>query len=111
MPVGAEPSCTSTGTNRNDKIRGDENRDVICLLNGSDYGHGRGGSDVVRGNPGGDTLVGGNGADTIVGGDGEDDLFAVDDAGGDVINGGPNRDNCYGDFGDTMIDCEHKVRV
>jgi Ca2+-binding RTX toxin-like protein len=107
----ARPDCTRRGTNGPDKIRGSDHRDVICLLGGDDYGHGRGGADVLKGDDGSDTLVGGNGVDRIEAGTGNDDVFVTDEQ-ADTVFGGPGSDSCFGDkMLDTFYGCERRVKV
>lgn len=111
IPTQAASSCTLRGTNSSDHLDGSGQRDIICTLDGNDYAHGNAAADELQGSAGSDTLVGGDGSDMLVGGKGPDELFGVDGVPNDVLNGGPGIDNCYGDKGDSMIDCEQRVRV
>jgi hypothetical protein len=105
------------GSNREDRIRGGEGRDLVFAGFGNDRvaggaGHdvldgehgadvvaggpgrdtlfGEFGNDVLRGGPGGDALRGGHGADRLLGGQGKDTLFG--NPGSDEIAGGPGSD-------------------
>lgn len=115
--------CTIRGTNGNDVIRGTENRDVICGRGGRDIIDGRGGDDVIRGGRGNDVLrggvgedrlfggagrdvmVGGTGVDRLLGGGGRDMLNSRDGRGGEVADGGEDRDLCLADAGDRTRGC------
>jgi Ca2+-binding RTX toxin-like protein len=112
QPVMARTSCTQSGTSGSDNLKGTDHHDVQCAFGGPDYANGRAGADKVRGGPGSDTLIGGNGKDILQGGRGNDDLFATDGLGGDYLDSGPGRDNCYGDDNDAFDpSCEHVVKV
>ncbi len=72
-PIGCRGKVVSiAGTNRNDKIRGTNGKDIIATLGGNDRVNGRGGRDIICGGASGDRIIGGNGKDQIDGGDGYD---------------------------------------
>lgn len=50
-------------------------------------------------------------ADRLSGGPGNDVLNAADAGGDDFVDGGAGRDTCYGDAGDTFVNCESIVRL
>lgn len=108
--------CTITGTNDDDFIIASDQRDIICALAGGDFVDAQGGNDDIHGNEGNDVIFGrsgndrmtGNlGRDSLYGGQGHDQLIAnEDDQGGDFVDGGPDRDVCVVDRGDTAVNCE-----
>lgn len=73
------------GSDRRDRIRGIDSKDVACGLQGKDRIRGEGGNDLLLGGEGGDRIYGGNGNDTLIGGGGRD-----------VCIGGPGRDRFRG---------------
>lgn len=85
-------SCTITGSNAADDIRGTARRDVICGL---------GGNDKLRGLAGGDRIYGGPGSDRIDGGAGRDVLYG--NAGDDRISGGRGNDRIFGHKGRDRV--------
>ena len=131
--LGSRPQCTVVGTPQADVLRGTRRTDVVCGHGGDDLLRGLGGSDILRGGTGldvlrgsagvdvldggadADTLVGGldadrmsggRGRDRMLGGFGRDVLDLMDgtrrnDSGG----GGPGRDHCRGDVGDSLNSC------
>lgn len=103
----AASACTQTGDDNRNFLAGTPAKDVLCALAGDDYAAGRGKSDVVKGGQGNDTLVGNGGPDVVRGQGGNDQLFANDRLSNDVVIGGPGRDRCYIDPGDTTRGCEH----
>lgn len=66
------------GSKGNDKLLGDDRRNVIWGRQGNDVIRGLGGDDVLLGHDGNDRIWGGDGDDVIVGG-----------GGNDQVNGGP----------------------
>jgi hypothetical protein len=102
----SRPRCTELGTMGNDIRAGTQGDDRICLHAGNDYAMGFDGADVIRGGTGHDSLVGGDGPDHLRGGTGNDFLFGVDGHGGDVLNGGPGIDGCFGEPHDIYRHCE-----
>jgi Ca2+-binding RTX toxin-like protein len=111
--------CTITGTNDNDFIVGSDQRDIICARAGGDFVdaqggnddiHGQDGNDEIFGRSGNDRMTGNQGRDSLLGGQGRDQLIAhEDDQGGDFVDGGPDRDVCFVDRGDTAINCEFLI--
>jgi acetyl esterase/lipase len=75
--------CTVTGTERDDRLVGTGDDDVICGLGGDDRLHGGAGDDVLIGGAGDDRLHGGAGDDVLDGGEGRDRAV-----------GGPGGDRC-----------------
>jgi Ca2+-binding RTX toxin-like protein len=61
--------------------------------------------DRLLGRHGDDRIVGGFGEDEIAGDQGADVLDATDDAGHDEVDGGPDPDTCYTDYGDSVHHC------
>lgn len=100
----AEPTCTITGTARNDSLRGTAGRDVICGLGGNDTISGLGGNDIILGGSGNDRIDGGAGDDNIRGDDGDDTLTGGD--GNDSISGGDGNDKISGNAGDDTASAE-----
>ncbi|MEO1066384.1 MAG: peroxidase family protein [Pseudomonadota bacterium] len=90
------------GTERNDRIDGDNGRDLIIGFEGNDRLNGNGGDDDLFGDEGRDRLNGGNGDDGLNGGSGNDILSG--DNGNDEIDGGDGNDRAYGGNGDDIID-------
>lgn len=117
------PHCTLKGTKGPDILRGSARADVICGLGGNDIISGGSGNDTIYGDAGNDILNGGSGNDRIVGGAGRDimnsgigrdqlyggdgrDVMNVRDArGGDLANGGSDRDVCSADRKDKVARC------
>ena len=78
--------------------------------------------DFAEGGRGGDVLRGGSGSDELddfqpsdiddtdqlLGWENDDFLYAVDGDGNDTLNCGPGADDCYGDDGDTIVNCENE---
>jgi hypothetical protein len=88
---------------------------------GDDTEHGGNGNDSLDGIFDSDTLYGDAGDDLIndpypndqdkeYGGPGNDVLNASDAGNDDIVDGGPGNDTCYGDPGDTFVNCEHTIR-
>lgn len=80
------------GSNNDDVILGDRQRNSLWGLAGNDRLDGRAGNDHVWGGAGRDTLFGGDGADVLKGGLGRDDL-----------NGGEGHDQLHGEEGDDQL--------
>jgi Ca2+-binding RTX toxin-like protein len=105
-PSESDDTCTKTGTNKGDVLRGTPRDDVICGFGGGDVIRGRGGDDTVRGGGGDDTERGGGGDDTLRGGGGDDVLNTQDGVrGNDLADGGSGRDVCVSNRGDQTISC------
>jgi Ca2+-binding RTX toxin-like protein len=68
------------GSKGDDKLLGDEKRNIIWGRQGNDIIRGLGGNDILLGHDGSDKIWGGEGDDVIVGG-----------AGNDQVNGGPGN--------------------
>ena len=115
--------CTIKGTRGADILRGTVRSDVICGLGGNDIISGGGGNDTIYGDGGNDVLNGGSGDDRIIGGSGGDvmnggfgtdrlyggggsDVLNVRDGrGGDLADGGADRDVCSVDTKDKVLTC------
>jgi len=82
-----------TGTDGDDRLRGDDRGDTIFGL---------GGDDLLIGGDGRNLMHGGNGHDTIRCGDGADFMFG--DAGPDLLIGGGGKDTIEGGLGVDTID-------
>lgn len=118
--------ATIVGSNRGDRLRGTEGRDVIVGRGGLDRIRGLGGNDVICGNgfyigahdshgadylyggAGDDRISGGKGDDANFGGRGDDVIFANEGAEylsyGDALIGGPGDDRLVGgDLGELFI--------
>lgn len=80
------------GTNGDDRLIGNVDKDLI---------RGLAGDDVLRGDLGFDNLFGGNGSDRLFGGSGEDDLYG--DAGSDLLFGGSGDDFLSGGLGGDVL--------
>jgi chitodextrinase len=101
---------TLNGTAAANTIHGLGGNDTIHGKGGADKLYGDAGADSVFGDAGNDLLGGGTSRDKLSGGDGNDTLRGDDHARGDTINGGPGRDVCYYNAGDTLLGCEVKIR-
>jgi Ca2+-binding RTX toxin-like protein len=76
-------------------------RDVICARGGADRVNGLGSKDIIRGGAGNDRLVDKAGKrDRLLGQRGKDTPNAKDGQRGDLLIGGPRRDNAFKDRGD-----------
>jgi hypothetical protein len=106
-------NCGETVENWIDAGEGD---DVVFTGRGADVVNGGAGADVIVGGGGDDLLNGqdGNdrlqsgpaaGRDVLRGAAGLDFLAALDGAGGDTVNGGPDADGCQSDKADKRISC------
>ena len=97
------------GTDKPDKLDGEEGDDEIRGLGGSDYLKGGSGDDVLYGGDGADALWAGGGEDVIYGGDGNDTLQAE---GGqrDKLYCGKGKDRYFADKIDYVdSSCEKKI--
>lgn len=102
---------TTTGTEGDDVLEGDDERDRLQGEGGDDTLTGGGGSDQLEGNTGNDSLDGGadddalfgaRGQDTLFGGEGQDFLYGG--VGDDQMDGGNGNDELIGGRGsDTMM--------
>lgn len=115
--------CTIKGTRGTDILGGTARADVICGFGGNDIISGRGGNDtiyggggndILNGNSGGDRIIGATGKDVMNGGTGIDRLYGRggrdvlnirDGRGGDLANGGADRDVCSADPRDKVTRC------
>jgi Ca2+-binding RTX toxin-like protein len=91
--VGA--SIELSGENGNDRIVGNNRKNILRGGDGDDALFGGGGDDTIEGNAGHDTIEGGRGDDRLLAGGGADELFGnagrdtlVGDISEDVLNGG-----------------------
>ena len=90
------------GTNRNDRIRGNTQKNIIDGGSGSDTLDGAGGHDTVRGGKGHDLIRGGNGNDRLFGQGGSDRINGGN--GNDFLSSGNGNDIAFGSAGnDTII--------
>jgi Ca2+-binding RTX toxin-like protein len=118
-----KPGGNCLGTNQPDVIDGTSERDFITAASGADtvnarndrdevYGDRHG--DTLRGQAGDDYVEGGRGLDELRGGNQNDVLNAVDQQGGDTLNGGDGDDDCLidednlpaGSESDVTTNCE-----
>lgn len=89
------------GTERNDRINGDNGRDLIIGFDGNDRLDGKNGDDDLFGGDGNDRLIGGNGNDGLNGGDGNDRLDGGN--GKDELSGGDGNDKLVGGNGNDDL--------
>jgi len=87
---------TIVGTNKRDRLRGTDARDVILA---------GGGNDLIKGKDGRDRICGGGGNDQIDAGKGDDRLRG--DAGADVLSGQRHNDRLKGDAGADVLLGQH----
>ncbi|QLE57286.1 calcium-binding protein [Nostoc sp. TCL26-01] len=66
------------GTNEDDSIKGDGQRNQLFGKDGNDLIEGRGGDDLIDGGAGSDKLAGDTGNDTFIGGQGDDSIDGGD---------------------------------
>ncbi|MHC4995301.1 MAG: calcium-binding protein, partial [Planctomycetota bacterium] len=89
------------GGDGDDTLMGGEGRDHMVGGAGDDEMHGGGGADFLRGRMGDDTLMGGDGADKLMGGRGDDTLDGG--AGKDWLKGEWGDDELFGGEGDDRL--------
>ena len=92
------------GSDFDDRLSGDNGKNVFEGGKGDDQIDGRGGKDQIKGGRGDDTLEGGDGNDRIKGDAGADCI--IGGAGDDKLSGGPGRDTfvfAIGDGDDTIF--------
>lgn len=89
----------------NDIIVGAAGNDILEGEAGRDTISGGGDNDSLKGEAGNDTLTGGGGKDTLRGGDDEDILKANDGVPSEIVDGGPDQDQCTADETDTLKSC------
>jgi len=91
--VGEEVNVV-TGSDRNDRIIGDEDDEIIFAFAKNDHAEGRGGNDIIFGGRGNDRMFGGGDDDILIGGPGNDNM-----------DGGDGRDVAVfaGEFADFRI--------
>jgi len=94
-------TCTITGTNGRDVLRGTTGDDVICGFAGNDRLYGRGGNDIIFGGSGRDRLYGQNGNDILFGGRDNDILYGS--FGDDEMSGGRGVDTLIAGDGDDIL--------
>ncbi|MDQ4086673.1 MAG: M10 family metallopeptidase C-terminal domain-containing protein [Pseudomonadota bacterium] len=92
----------ATSGSGNDRLIGNEARNVLTGNAGSDWLSGNGGNDTVYGGIGNDTAGGGAGTDAIYGGLGNDALYGGD--GNDILKGGPGGDRLFGGKGKDVLE-------
>ncbi|MEP5008974.1 S8 family serine peptidase, partial [Roseobacter sp.] len=100
-PVTGDPEMTLTGTDGNDKLRGDNTSDALIGADGDDFLLGYDGADSLYGDAGADKLRGGDGQDSLIGGAGSDTLQGEN--GNDILEGGADADVLFGGAGDDVI--------
>jgi len=93
--IGSENPDLIFGLSGNDLIDGKDSHDCIFAGEGNDVIYGSDGHDTIRGGFGGDILKGQLGSDVLYGGNGSD-----------IIDGGEDRDGCYDDSDEIIINCE-----
>ena len=88
------------GTNRSDEITGDDSNQTFRLMEGDDFGSGKGGADLLLGDGGDDELRGGRGADVLRdrGDEGDEDELRGG-RGHDVLRADDGDDNDFGTCG------------
>jgi Ca2+-binding RTX toxin-like protein len=103
-------TCTITGTDGDDLLRGTPGDDVMCGLGGDDRIFGGAGADLIAGGDGDDRISGGAGGDhaqgdvgrdRIRGGKGPDELWGR--RGRDRLLGGRGNDVLYGNFASDAL--------
>lgn len=90
------------GTEKNDRIRGTSENELILGYGGNDDLDGGSGRDCVVGGPGNDKLDGGSQDDVVLGGEGNDNIDGG--SGHDRIYGGNGNDNLSGGSGNDILD-------
>ncbi len=91
----------ATGGRGDDKIRGNDVKNVLKGMAGNDLLIGADGNDVLVGSGGRDKLVGGSNDDKLKAGSGNDKLFGG--GGGDILKGSGGNDILRGDKGDDKL--------
>lgn len=89
------------GTNRNDKLNGDDGADLFFGRDGNDRISGRGGNDLASAGRGADLVNGQAGHDTVGGGQGDDELTGAD--GNDDLRGDGGNDSLFGGAQDDFL--------
>ncbi|MGO4126824.1 hypothetical protein AB4Z01_20650 [Inquilinus sp. YAF38] len=89
------------GSSFDDRLAGDDDRNIIGGELGSDTLVGNGGGDVLSGEGGDDNLDGGDGNDRLVGGDGIDTIHGS--TGADSVDAGADNDQVFGEAGDDNL--------
>ncbi|MEL6584935.1 MAG: calcium-binding protein [Pseudomonadota bacterium] len=90
-----------TGTDRNDRITGDDEDNELYSYDGNDRINGGGGDDLMSAGNGNDRLNGGAGDDEMYGGVGKDRLNGG--SGDDILQGFDGKDRLSGGDGDDEI--------
>jgi Ca2+-binding RTX toxin-like protein len=94
-----DPQAALTGGPGDDTIFGGPGNDSMNGIFDNDTLFGGTGDDLLRDTSPGDK-------DRLFGEAGDDTLDARDGDGGDLIDGGPGTDRCFGDPGDQLVNCE-----
>lgn len=89
------------GGDGNDRLIGDEDRDLLIGFGGNDHLDGRRGDDDLFGGSDGDNLFGRGGSDGLNGEEGNDELYGG--AGDDYLIGGTDNDILTGGRGDDYF--------
>ena len=89
------------GSSFDDRLSGDDGRNIIGGEYGNDILVGNGGDDAINGEVGDDRVEGGAGNDRLGGAAGVDTIFGGD--GNDSIDAGADNDTVSGDAGDDRI--------
>lgn len=101
VPLAGVAHADITGTNGDDRLRGNENSNTIYALAGNDTVAGFRAGDNLYGGDGNDTIRGGDGPDSVFGGNGRDTEFGG--SGGDTMNGGDGNDTIYAGSGRDVV--------
>ena len=102
------------GTNRDDKLKGDNGPNDICGLGGDDSISGLGGNDTLFGDAcakrskAGAARASKDGNDKLIGGDGKDRLYGA--GGNDTLIGGRGKDRLFGGRGNDNLKARDKKR-
>lgn len=91
----------TAGTDRDDRVTGSADTDIVHGRPGNDKIEGMEGNDILYGQTGDDGLAGGAGDDILFGGEGND--RARGEAGNDVIFGSEGSDRASGGDGDDRL--------
>ncbi len=94
-------SSAITGTEGDDRLRGNGRANNLSGLGGADRLHGQHGFDALFGNAGADRLNGGDGNDYLLGGSGRDRL--VGGNGSDTLLGNGGQDQLKGNQGHDLL--------
>ncbi|MDQ4086674.1 MAG: M10 family metallopeptidase C-terminal domain-containing protein [Pseudomonadota bacterium] len=92
----------ATSGSGNDRLVGNEARNILTANAGTDTLSGNGGDDVLYSGMGNDVASGGAGRDTLHGGLGNDTLYGGD--GADTLKGGAGKDRLFGGIGKDILE-------